>query len=138
MILAESPQNRNESSPHPANAGLNDSNFVSPVFVRTNLEAAQFVNATLEKPDFTGADLKGASFEGATLNQPVFGDAVLIGTELHAKGISDDDLRGAYLCNVIGPNGKKLPDDCDKAEREHAKRLDPQPSVTCKPRAINP
>jgi uncharacterized protein YjbI with pentapeptide repeats len=112
---------------------LNDSEFVSPGFVGTILEGTKFVNTSLENPDFSQADLKDASFEGAMLIKPVFAGAVLIGTNLHVKGgISDDDLQGAYLCNVTGPSGKKLSDDCDKAEKERAKRLNPPSAITCK------
>jgi uncharacterized protein YjbI with pentapeptide repeats len=89
---------------HMDGAIFNNSNFVAPVFVHTLLRGAHFDNAVLDKPDFTGADLTSASFEGATLNQPVFTDAVLIGTNMHTKGIVDEDLRGAHLCNVIGPS----------------------------------
>jgi uncharacterized protein YjbI with pentapeptide repeats len=118
---------------HMAGAILNDSNFVSPSFAYANLEGTQFANATLDRPDFTGADLKDASFEGAKfVNKPVFDGALLIGTNLHASGVSDEDLRGAHLCKVTGPGGKKLPDDCPKAEQERASRLLPQvATISC-------
>jgi uncharacterized protein YjbI with pentapeptide repeats len=118
---------------HMDGAILNDSELVSPGFVGTILEGTKFVNTTLDNPDFSQADLKDASLEGAMLIKPVFAGAVLIGTNLHVKGgISDDDLRGAFLCNVIGPSGKKLSDDCGRAEQERAKRLNQRPSITCK------
>jgi uncharacterized protein YjbI with pentapeptide repeats len=130
---------------HLCGAIFNNTNFMAPVFAHTLLRGAHFENAVLDKPDFTGADLTDASFEGATLNQPIFTDAVLTGTNLHAKGIVDNDLRGARMCQVIGPSGKRLSDDCKRGEQESASRdckrdekervtnLNPVNVVTCRP-----
>jgi uncharacterized protein YjbI with pentapeptide repeats len=116
-----------------AGAILNDSNLILPSFVNRILYNARFLNATLDRPDFTEANLKDASFEGATLNKPILKNALLINTNLHAKGISDEDLQGAHLCNVIGPSGQRLPGDCDDAmivEKAEEERMRSQPHAS--------
>jgi uncharacterized protein YjbI with pentapeptide repeats len=119
------------------NAIFDDSKFLAPSFVHAVLSGARFERATLDKPDFTGADLTDASFEGATLNRPIFTGAILNGTNLHAKGITDSDVRRINLCNVIGPSGARLMPDCKKTEPESLAELPPvgicQPSELVTP-----
>jgi uncharacterized protein YjbI with pentapeptide repeats len=124
--------------PYPVRAEMRDTQFRSAYGEKTRfdgaiMKGAIFENAVLDKPDFTGADLTNASFEGATLNQPIFTHAVLTGTNLHAKGIVDDDLQGANLCNVIGPSGMRLMGDCKRDERKRVPNPNPAPVDTCKP-----
>jgi Pentapeptide repeats (9 copies)/Pentapeptide repeats (8 copies) len=114
-------------------AVFNGAKFGNPSFVHTVLREARFERSELVKPDFTGADLTNASFEGATMTQPIFVDATLNGTNLHAKGIVDEDLRAAHLCNVIGPSGKTLGGDCKGARQEPMANVNPPSEAPCKP-----
>jgi hypothetical protein len=81
-------------------------------FSGTDLRSSDLRNATLNDVNFAGANLGDVNFTGASLEGANLSKTYLFQTIFTNANLDGADTAGAFICNMIEPDGGRRPGNC--------------------------